>query len=62
MKVGRSWWKNFWRKQKMTKRACLLAGLFLVAAVFTVVGIVSGEPAVVLTKAVTICLECVGIG
>ena len=46
----------------MTKRACLLAGLFLVAAIFTVVGIVSGEPAVVLTKAVTICLECVGIG
>ena len=46
----------------MTKKACLLAGLFALAAALTVIGIMAGDPAQVLTKAVTICLECVGIG
>ena len=41
----------------------LLQLLFLVIAVFLLVyGIVRGEPAVVLKKAVRICLECIGLG
>ena len=37
-------------------------GLLLLAAVFVVLGIVREEAAVVLQKAVNICLECIGIG
>ena len=46
----------------MAKRVCVLAGLFALAATLTIIGIIAGDPAQVLTKAVTICLECVGIG
>lgn len=31
-------------------------------AVFMIVGIYRGELAIVLRKAITICLECIGIG
>ena len=37
----------------------LLLGL---GAVFIVLGILRGEPAVILQKAIRICLECIGIG
>ena len=41
----------------------LLQLLFLVIAVsFLGYGIVRGEPALVLKKAVRICLECIGLG
>lgn len=36
--------------------------LFIMAAVFIVYGISRGEAAVTFTKAVNICLECIGIG
>jgi hypothetical protein len=36
--------------------------LLALAALFIVLGIARGEARTVLTKAVTICLECVGIG
>lgn len=36
--------------------------LFLLAAVLIAVGIWQGQPALVLRKAIRICLECVGIG
>ena len=36
--------------------------LALTGAVMVVLGIFRGEVAVVLTKAVRICLECIGIG
>ena len=40
------------------------AQIFLLAAglVFFLVGIVRGEAAVVLSKAIKLCMECVGIG
>lgn len=41
----------------------LLQLLFLVIAVsFLIYGIARGEPALVLKKAVRICLECIGLG
>lgn len=37
-------------------------GLLLMAALFVCVGVVRGEAGTVLTKAINICLECIGIG
>ena len=36
--------------------------LCIAAAVFILIGITRGEVALVLTKAVNICLECIGLG
>ena len=44
-------------KEGKMRTAALAAGIIL-----TVLGIASGEPALVLGKAVNICLECIGIG
>lgn len=40
------------------------AGVILLAAglVMIIIGIAEGQPETVFSKAVTICLECVGIG
>ena len=38
------------------------AGLLALAAVFIVYGVSRGEVAVVLKKAVNLCLECIGLG
>ena len=46
----------------MIKRTYVLAGLLVLAVVLVVTGVVLGQPAQVLTKAINICLECVGIG
>lgn len=46
----------------MSKSAWLRIGFLLLAAAFIVFGITRGETAVVLQKAVNICLECIGIG
>ncbi len=43
------------------KRILRLCGL-LCGAALTVLGILRGEPEVILQKAVKICLECIGIG
>ena len=36
--------------------------MFILMAVFLVIGIVQGQFAVIWQKAVMICLECIGIG
>ncbi|MBR6653833.1 MAG: hypothetical protein IKL27_03770 [Oscillospiraceae bacterium] len=46
----------------MKKVDLMRTGLLLLAAVFVVLGVMRGETAVVLQKAVNICLECIGIG
>lgn len=46
----------------MNKRLGLSLGLLVLGAGFLVLGYVRGEAAAVLTKAVRICMECIGIG
>jgi len=46
----------------MKKAALIRTGILLLAAVFVLLGVMRGETAVVLQKAVNICLECIGIG
>ncbi|HMM31658.1 MAG TPA: CD1871A family CXXC motif-containing protein [Clostridia bacterium] len=40
----------------------MFAAAFLLGAAFLVYGISRGEVAIVLKKAIYICLECIGIG
>jgi hypothetical protein len=44
------------------RRRFLFAAAFLLGAAFLVFGISRGEVAIVLKKAIYICLECIGIG
>lgn len=44
------------------KKAVLQAGLLLVGTVMLCVGAWRGEAETVLSKAIQLCLECVGIG
>ena len=45
------------------KKAAVIRGLLLVtAATFILFGVSRGEADTVLTKAINICLECIGIG
>lgn len=44
------------------KRKVIRIGLFLLAGVFTFLGIWRGEVDTMFVKAVNICLECIGIG
>lgn len=44
------------------RRNLLMGSVLLVGAAFMVLGIMRGEVDVVLRQAITICLECIGIG
>ncbi|MDO4841953.1 MAG: CD1871A family CXXC motif-containing protein [Phoenicibacter congonensis] len=45
-------------KSRLTSQA----GIFAIAIIFIVAGILRGELYVVFTRAVNICLECMGLG
>lgn len=47
---------------KAVKRILLPAVFLLAGAAFLYLGVTRGEMDVVLTKAINICLECIGIG
>ena len=51
---------NFIEKLKDTKALGL--GLALLGLVMVTIGVGRGEASVVLTKAVKICMECIGLG
>lgn len=46
----------------MKMRNWAAAALLVCAAILIAVGVLTGQPAGVHTKATTICLECIGIG
>ena len=47
---------------KRLRKAVPALVIFMVGAVFLVIGVLRGEAAIVLQKATTICMECIGIG
>ena len=46
----------------MKKRPTAALVVLLMGAVMIAIGVVRGEPDIVLHKAVRICLECIGLG
>lgn len=44
------------------KKTIIGSILFVVGILFIVIGAINGENAVVLQKAIRVCLECIGIG
>lgn len=44
------------------KKGAFRTGIVIIAAFFIVYGVLRGEAAIVLNKAVNICLECIGLG
>ncbi len=46
----------------MKRKRILRLGGLLCGAALVILGILRGEPALILQKAVKLCLECIGIG
>lgn len=44
------------------RRTVVFAGVLVIGVAFVALGILRGETDVVLRQAITICLECIGIG
>lgn len=50
------------KARRETGMTLLRVGLLCIAALFIVLGLSRGEAAIVLKKAVKLCLECIGLG
>ena len=50
------------KARRETGMTLLRVGLLCIAALFIVLGLSRGEAAIVLKKAVNLCLECIGLG
>ncbi len=50
------------KARRETGMTLLRVGLLCIAALFIVLGLSRGEAAMVLKKAVNLCLECIGLG
>lgn len=50
------------KARRETGMMLLRIGLLCLAALFIVLGLSRGEAAIVLKKAVNLCLECIGLG
>jgi hypothetical protein len=46
----------------MKAKPYVAVGVFVAGAALLLVGVLRGEPDIVLHKAVRICLECIGLG
>lgn len=65
-----SWksWNNAAEKEKIRmkikekNKKWITLAVLAAAGCMIVAGIKNGEPSIVLTKAITICLQCIGIG
>ena len=56
-------WRNTLEANKKANRlTALRIALLLLACAFIAIGVSRGEMAIVLKKAVNICLECIGLG
>ena len=53
---------KFSNGQSGNKTLIVRVGLGAIAIVFLVVGILNGEALFILSKGVSVCLECIGIG
>lgn len=53
---------EFNKSQSSNKTLIVRVGLGAIAIIFLVVGILNGEALFVLSKGVSVCLECIGIG
>lgn len=48
--------------QKTRKRNIIQISILVIAVAFIAIGIFRGEPADMLRRTITVCLECIGIG
>jgi len=50
------------RLKSTSKRPCLALGLLSLGLLWLILGLISGEYWSVVEKAITVCLDCIGIG
>lgn len=49
-------------KRAQTRGSAVRCGILAIAIIFIVLGVMNGDPRSVLTKAIRICTECIGLG
>lgn len=53
---------NINKKSNVNKLALIRIGIFITSMLFILAGVLRNEVGTVLKKAISICLECIGIG